>query len=220
MSIRTFIQGAHGSDGGGTVTTITVTFGSPTTAGSLIVFQSVPGVDAIVSVTDNASPPNTYKKVLTVVAGGATNTIWYAFNTKPCSNITGTYATGDFSGGAFAEEYSGLVGEVDPSDNGSGASGNSTLADTGSFTAAQADETCVLYVNTSAGGADNSSHGFTLRYNPVFGTQVVKDADVGPGSVDPQSDVNSGVWLAMAWSFKAPTLPAPAGGALLTAVVG
>ena len=202
-----FVQGNSGT---ANASSIVVAFPGNVTAGNLIVAIIMPGVigATYTSVKDSLGngPSGSFK------LAGTTSLIqiYYAWNIAGgADTVTFTAPGPDNFNRAFILEYSGVMSAGDPLD---GYSGNSqslqTLLTSGNITTTVAGDLLVAGFQTGSGGAGGSTHGMTVREDPISGVVVAKDTIVlgAAGSYAAQSDAASdGSQFSVAAAFKPPT---------------
>jgi IPT/TIG domain len=211
-----FVQQAYATPASGT--TVAVPFGAAQTAGDLNV--AIVGwndaTQTVQSVTDTKG--NVYVRAVgpTVLAGSATQSIYYAKNISGAAAGANT-VTVTFGGSAAypdvrIAEYSGLDSS-NPVDATAAAFGTSGASDSGAATTTNANDLMVAG-NLVLQGTISAGSGYTSRVITVPDSDILEDQIVTtPGTYHATAPLTGGGWIMQLVAFKAantsnPTSPA------------
>ena len=209
-----FVQVANAGSFGST--SVPVTFGSPVTAGNLIVVIIFVGTSGApyASVTDSLGngPGGSYAHAGDLNVGGHCASIFYAWGvTGGADTVTAVPVAADYYGEVFILEYSGVMSAGDPLDGFSSQLQNSqTVMSSGNLTTTVAGDVLIAGFQNDSGGCDGNDNGMIVRSNPGSGTVTAKDTIVlgAPGTYAAQSNAVSGAnQRSIAAAFKAPSRP-------------
>jgi hypothetical protein len=185
--------------------TVTVTYTQPQTQGNLNIVV-VGWNDALATVqTPTDSLGNSYKLALGPTIGTAlTQSIYYAPNIHSGSNtVTVTFNQAAVFPDVRVLEYSGLNNTTDPLDQTAGASGNGTLASSGSATSNFSSE-LIFGANTVFTATQGPGTGFTSRIITHDGDIAEDEIVSATGSYGATAPLtSSGPWVMQMATFKA-----------------
>jgi chitodextrinase len=210
-----------------TVTSVGVTFTAGQTAGDLnvVVVGWNDDTATVQSVTDTRG--NVYSRAVgpTVMAGSATQSIYYAANIAAApsngNTVTVTFASGAAMPDIRIAEYSGIAASS-PVDVTSAAQGTGTLSDSGAVATASAND-LLIGANTVQTHATGPGPSYTQRVITSPDGDILEDRTVtATGSYNASATMTSGWWIMQMVAFRgatADTTPPTAPGTPVPTVV-
>jgi hypothetical protein len=195
-----FVQVAHIAFG--PASSGSVSFGSNTAAGNLLVIAVFGGVTPV-TVADTQGNVWNWVGWTRMPSGARSMTLFYAYNCVGGADTITVTSNGADNFDLIAVEYANLQTVVDPLDVTSTALGNSASMNSGNVTTTAAEDLLVDVLNASNNGIAVTD-GSTVRFNAGFGSWVVSDQDIAvPSTVAATATCNAGGWGAQVAAFLA-----------------